>query len=191
MRPGPRSPRSWLPGALRRVLRLTLGWLITLLILFEEWGWEPLQQVLQRLTRWSLVRRIEQALTRLPPAAALAALLLPGLLLLPVKLSALWLIGSGHPVSGIGLIVLAKLVGTALVARIFTLTQPMLMRMGWFARLYQRWHDWKTLWMTRVRDSAIWYSARRFRRRVESAYQRRLAPHIAALRHRMRDWFGA
>jgi hypothetical protein len=176
---------------LRRVLRLTLGWLITLLILFEEWGWEPLQQVLQRLTRWSLVRCLEQALTRLPPAAALAALLLPGLLLLPVKLSALWLIGSGHPVLGIGLIVLAKLVGTALVARIFTLTQPMLMRMGWFSRLYQRWHDWKMLWMARVRDSAIWHSARQFRRRVKSTYQRRLAPRIAALRHRVRGWFEA
>ncbi len=180
-----------LTQALRRAAGFVLGWLVTLLILFEEWGWDPLQRALQRLSRWRLIQHLEQGLTRLPPAAALFTLLLPGLLLLPVKLTALWLIGSGHPLLGLGVIVAAKLVGTALVARIFTLTRPTLMRMGWFARLYERWHTWKTLWLERVRSSAAWQQARRLRLAAKAVYQRQLAPKLAALRTRFRDWFRA
>lgn len=144
---------------MKRLLRFAL-WpfkvLLALLILFEEWGWEPLQRMLARIGRWPGFRWIEGRVQALPPYAALALLALPALALLPVKLLALWLIGQGRVWLGAGVILLTKLVGTALVARLFTLTQPALMQLDWFASLYQRWTRWKVDLLARLRASVVW-----------------------------------
>ena len=115
------------------------GWLLALVILFEEWGWEPLQRALAWVGRLPVLRWLEQRVQSLPPYGALALFLLPTLALLPVKLLALWLIGQGKVISGTLVILAAKLVGTAIVARLFTLTRPALMRLAWFAQVYTRW----------------------------------------------------
>ena len=114
----------WLMRWLLRGLRNAATALLALLILFEEWGWEPLQRLVARIARLPLLRRVEAAIVRLPPRAALAVFLLPTLALLPVKLLALGLIAHGKRMLGVAVIVAAKLVGTAVVARLFTLTQP-------------------------------------------------------------------
>lgn len=149
-----------------RWLRQAFGFLVALVILFEEWGWEPLQAALGRLARWPLLAWLERQLQRLPPYAALAVFALPALALLPVKLGALALISSGHALGGLLLIVATKLIGTAIVARLFALLQPALMQLGWFARGHARWTVWKARWMNRVRASATWRAATRTLRQV-------------------------
>lgn len=134
-------------------------WLLALLILFEEWGWDPLQRTLARMGQWPGFRWIEALVRRLPPYAALALFALPTLALLPVKLLALWLISQGQAALGLVTILAAKVVGTAIVARLFTLTQPALMRLAWFAQLYARWVIWKDRLLAQVRASATWRSA--------------------------------
>jgi hypothetical protein len=166
--PGPKR-RALL--AARRLLEHLVGWLLALLILFEEWGWEPLQAVLARLAAWLHLRRLEDVIRRLPPYAALAMFALPTLMLLPIKLGALWLIGKGQVVAGAALILVAKVAGTAIVARLFTLTQPALMRLDWFAALHGRGTRWKTTLLTRVRASGPWRAARVFKRQVRRRWQ--------------------
>jgi hypothetical protein len=148
--------------------------LLALVILFEEWGWEPLHRAMVWLGRWPPLAWLERRIAALPPYAALALFLLPTLLLLPVKLAALWLIGQGQKVLGLAVIVIAKLVGTALVARLFQLTQPALMTLPWFARLYARWTAWKLSLLARVRESWAW--------RVGRVVKRRMAMRIARWR---------
>jgi hypothetical protein len=149
-----------------RGLRRLGGGLLALLILFEEWGWDPLQRALARLARLPLLRQAESVIARLPPYAALVVFLVPALLLLPVKLLALGLIAQGQRVLGLAVIVAAKLVGTAVVARLFTLTRPALMRLRWFARVYGRWVAWKAALLAQVRASWVWRQARVLRRRA-------------------------
>ncbi|MFM2066040.1 MAG: hypothetical protein RLZZ584_949 [Pseudomonadota bacterium] len=151
----------------RRTLRLTLrplrfglGLLLALVILFEEWGWGPLQRAMAWIGRLPVLRQIEAWIARLPPYGALALFLLPSTALLPVKLAALWLIGHGHAGLGLGVIVAAKLAGTAVLARLFSLTQPALMQLTWFARLHRRWIAFKDGLLARVRASAPWRAAR-------------------------------
>ena len=146
--------------------------LLALLILFEEWGWDPLQRQLARLGQLPLLRQIEGLISGLPPHAALAVFVLPTLLLLPIKLAALALITRGQPVLGTLVIVAAKLVGTAVVARLFTLTQPALMQLAWFARLYRRWVAWKAALLLRVRASWTWRTARAVKRLVRQRWAR-------------------
>jgi hypothetical protein len=143
--------------------------LLALLILFEEWGWEPLQALLARIGAWPGFRTIEAWIRRLPPYAALALFTLPALALLPVKLLALWLIGRGKGWLGVALIVGAKLVGTAVVARLFSLTQPALMSLGWFARAHARWTAWKAELLAQIRASWAWHAAKVFSDGIRTA----------------------
>jgi hypothetical protein len=158
-----------------RWLRRGFEALAALVILFEEWGWEPLRRALAWVARWPPLAWLERRIAALPPYAALATFLLPTLLLLPIKLLALWLIGQGRAGLGLLVIVVAKLVGTALVARLFQLTQPALMRLAWFARLYGRWTAWKGALLAEVRASWAW--------RVGRVVKRRIAQRLARWRH--------
>ncbi len=144
-----------------RGLKAVLSWALALLILFEEWGWEPLGRLLARLARLRVIAAIERRIQSLPPYGALAVFFAPSLALLPVKLAALWLVAHGQHVLGIGVIVAAKIAGTAVVARLFALTQPALMQLAWFARLYERWSAWKAALVARVRASAAWRALHR------------------------------
>jgi hypothetical protein len=55
--------------AVSRGLRHLAVGLLALVILFEEWGWEPLQRALRWLSRIPVMRQIEAATAQLPPGA--------------------------------------------------------------------------------------------------------------------------
>lgn len=157
---------------LLRPFRAVATGVLALAILFEEWGWEPLQRLAARVMRLPLLRQVEAGVKRLSPPAALAVLVVPSTLLLPVKLGAVWLVGAGHVAMGVGLILAAKVLGTALVARLFTLTRPALMRMPWFERTYALWTAWKDALLARVRASAPWRLGRVLKRRWRRRWAR-------------------
>ncbi len=144
---------------LKKILRRLALPLIAAILLFEEWGWEPLAALFARFARWPLWAALERWIARLPPWGALLVFGLPVLTLLPVKLAALYLFGKGQTSLGLALLLAAKLVGTAIVARLFQLTQPALMRLRWFAWWYPRWVNWKAGVLAEIRASATWRSA--------------------------------
>jgi hypothetical protein len=151
---------------------------VALLILFEEWGWEPLARLMERIARLPLLAWSERRIVALPPYAALAVFALPWMLLLPVKVLALWLIAEGQTVSGVTAILIAKIVGTAVLARLFQLTKPALIRLAWFAAGYARWVASKQRLLARVRASRAWD----WGRAVKWALRRRLERWRARLR---------
>lgn len=155
---------------LRRLLRHAFTALVALLLLFEEWGWEPLAALLGRLARLPLWAWVERHIAALPPWAAVATFALPALALLPVKLAALFLIGKGRALMGLGVLIAAKLLGTALLARLFTLTQPALMKLTWFARWYPRWKGWKDGVIAQVRASRMWLAVGRWKADVRARW---------------------
>eukprot|EP01035_Chromulina_nebulosa_P053376 gene53376-72940_t len=86
--------------------------LLVPVLLFEEWGWEPLAALMARLARLPFWARLENHLRQLPPWGALLAFFVPVMLLLPVKVLALFLFSRGHAATALTVLVLAKLVGT-------------------------------------------------------------------------------
>ena len=155
-----------------RLLRALAAALLVPILLFEEWGWEPLAALVRRLARLPLWARAEDWLRKLPPWGALLAFLLPVLVLLPVKVLALFLFGRGHAASGVTVLIVAKLIGTAFVARIFQLVEGALMRIPLFARWYPRWKAWKDRMLTVVRESRPWRVVRAFNRRIYRLWRR-------------------
>ena len=139
-----------------RLLKALGMWAIALVLIFEEWGWEPLARVLAWIGSWPGFRWIEARIRQMPPYGALALFMVPVLALLPIKLLALYALGHGHAVLGISVILAAKVGGTAITARLFMLTQSTLMQLAWFARWFNRWIEWKNALLQRVKQSAAW-----------------------------------
>lgn len=147
---------AFIKRLLRSLFNISIGPLLALILIFEEWGWEPLRRVMARLARLPLWRRIELLISSLPPYAALLVFCVPAVLLLPIKLLALYWIGNGHALLGLALVLAAKMLGTAAVAWLFSLTHPTLMRLPWFANLYRRWKPWKDRLIAQMKASAPW-----------------------------------
>jgi hypothetical protein len=157
--------------AFRRILTPPMVGLAVLFILAEEWIWDNMTAAMALVARLPIVRRMEGHLSRLPAWAAVACFFLPGLLLLPVKIGALFLMGRGHVIAGVGVVVAAKVAGTAVVARFFTVCKPTLLGVNWF----RSGHDWilriKVELLERLRAMPVWQK-------------------VVVLRSRIRRWMG-
>ena len=154
------------------VLRGVLLAFAALFVFAEEFGWRPLAALVGRLTRWPPLARLEARIAAASPRTALVMFFLPVLLLLPVKLGALWLIEQGRTGLGLSLIVIAKLIGTAFVGRLFVLVEPQLIQFAWFARGLERWRDVKARTAAALGVSRLWQAARTMRRAGSAWWQR-------------------
>jgi hypothetical protein len=157
-----------------RAIRGVMLALAALVLAIEEWGWRPLTAWAARLAKWPPLARLEAHIRGVSPLTALFLFLVPAVLLFPVKLLALWIIHMGRATLGIVVIVAAKLIGTALVGRLFILTEPQLMQYPWFARALGWWRRTKLRVKEAVRNSAGWQAASRLRRRA-AIWMRRMA----------------
>lgn len=186
--------RAW--ALVRPLLIGALNVVLALILLFEEWGWRPLAQALAWLARFRLVARVEAMIANLPPYPSLAVFALPTAILFPVKIGALWLLAGGHIIKAGLLLAAAKVASTALVARLFMLTRPQLMQIGWFARTYNWFMPWKEALFARVRASFAWRYGRMVKsrskqalRRLRQRWQPRLVTAYATLKSRaVRTW---
>ena len=123
---------------IKHLLLIPLSWFAAIIFLIEEALWDWTAKLMARLGAIQLVHAVEKRISALPPRWALVTFLLPSLILIPAKLLGLHAIAAGHVLIGGTVFVLAKLLGMALFSRIFNLTRPALMQLGWFVRLYNR-----------------------------------------------------
>lgn len=120
----------------KRILTPVLIVIASLLMWIEEslWMW------LKRATGWiaviPLVRWFEAWLVWLPPYPTMVVFLLPMATLFPVKILAVYWATQGYWLTGLLIIVLAKVLGTAIVARMYVICQPKLMTMPWFRQVH-------------------------------------------------------
>jgi hypothetical protein len=186
----------------RSRLLAPLVYLAALVLLLEEWFWHVGMRIAGRIGAWPPLKAVESRISRLAPYPALCLFVVPGLLLVPVKILALLAIAHGHALSGIATIVAAKLGGAAVVARVYVLTLPSLRRLAWFACA----HDWfiavRDRLVGRLRASRAYHrtrrvvngmrlSARRLLRRLRPSVpfgSRRASPWTRILRRYVARW---
>ena len=175
---------------LKRLITPPLMWLAALIMFTEEVLWDALKNIMAAFGRLPVIRGIEARIAKLPPYGAAAVFLIPGCLLLPVIISALWLIANGHAMLGAELIILAKLIGTALVARIFTLTRDQLMTLSWFARIYNTIMRWRATLYGWVEAHEGWHRLQAMRARFKAWMARwkpgRIGQRLRAIQRRKR-----
>ncbi len=119
----------------KKALTLPVMVLAALLVLFEDFVWRHVTVLVAYLARWHLVARLEAWVLTRDRYTTLALFSLPIMALVPIKLTAVWLIVSGHAVLGILVIIAAKVTGTAISARLYMIAQPKLMTFETFVRI--------------------------------------------------------
>jgi len=150
---------------------LLLGVLVVV-IFIEEWGWRPLTALAAAIARWPPLAALERRIGAAHRRVALALFLVPAVLLLPIKLLALWLIEDGRTALGLSVIVAAKVLGTAFVGRLFILVEEQLMSFAWFARCVDWWRSTRDAVMASLRQSLLWRAGGAFRRFTRHWLQR-------------------
>jgi hypothetical protein len=130
---------------MRRVLK-PLWVLLALLFLVEAWLWEHLRAVVARLVdviAWQRLKaRFAAFIEHLSPYPTLLIFLIPPVILFPFKLLGVWMLAHGSWLGAMTVLVLAKLVGTAVAAFIFDATRPKLLQLPWFRWLYELLLGW-------------------------------------------------
>ena len=123
---------------LKWALRIPVYVVAVPIILFEDLLKDDLSRLMAAIARWQPVARLEAKVATLSRWAILGLFLVPMLVLFPVKLTAMWLIGTGHWLQGGAVLALAKVAGTSYSVRLFQIGKDRLLSFSWFAAVY-RW----------------------------------------------------
>ncbi len=192
----PAGAMAW--SLARGPVMLAFNVIAALIILFEEWGWRPLEKWLGKLAEYRPIAALERWIAGLPPYGALCVFALPTTFLLPLKFVAVWLLANGQVFAASALFVAAKIASTALLARIFMLTKPALMQISWFAGAYAWFMPWKDALFAVIRSSWVWRSGRVVKHRtmawlkpVLASWRPRVDAAIRTASGRLREWAAA
>jgi hypothetical protein len=100
----------------------------------------------KRRRKMTALASVRRQIQQLGPYQSLALMLLPIMLVEPLKIVALLVAGNGHWLTGTGILIAAYGVSLVFVERLFKVVKCKLMTMNWFANLWT--------WFTAVRDRA-------------------------------------
>ncbi|MBF0415864.1 MAG: hypothetical protein HQL79_08870 [Magnetococcales bacterium] len=123
---------------LKKIITYPAMLVAAVIVLFEELIWDKITDLVAWLARMRWLARLEAWIATLGPYPTLALFAVPILTLLPIKIVALYLIAHGRVGLGILVVVLAKVSGTAISARLFVIAKPKLMTFPTFVRIYHQ-----------------------------------------------------
>jgi hypothetical protein len=178
--------RAW--KVVRPPLVFALNVLAAVILLFEEWGWKPLSNLVAKLARFPVWAALERWIAGLPPYGALVTLAVPSAILIPAKFLGVFLLVTGHFVTAVAMIIAAKLASTALIARIFVLTKPQLLQIPWFRSFYEAFVPWQESLFAHIRNSWAWRYGRVLRWRTNHYVHRTYATLRPQLDDLWHDW---
>lgn len=141
--------------------------LLAIVLIVEEWLWDILTALGHKLALWLHLQRFEYWLSQTSPNMALVAIGIPLLIVTPINLAAIVLLTHGLILQGVLLEILAKLLGTLLVARVFALTKPQLLTFSFFALIYTTITDWLHWAHQKIVETAVYRLAKQLKAEVK------------------------
>lgn len=145
---------------LKRALQMALVPFAAAIVFFEQTLIRYLNLVTAAIAAWPPIARLEAWLMRLPPYWALLTFATPSVLILPVKLAAFWFGMHGRYGLALGSVILGKLLGTAILARLYRILRPTLMSIPWFAWADTKFFAWRERAYGFVKSLPAWQKAR-------------------------------
>jgi hypothetical protein len=135
--PSVEPPRLDIPLAtpLRRSLASCLLFVAAVVLLFEEWFWEKSTAIAARLGRLPALSDLESWIRGRERWSALALFVAPVVVIYPFKALALYAMAQGYVTGGVTAFILAKLVATAVFARLYQLTEHAIIQFHWVRRM--------------------------------------------------------
>ncbi len=146
----------------RRAVRIVLIVLVAIWMLFEDWVWDSILAVMEKIVRLRAIRSFEAFIKRQNQYFLLFLFLFPCLIMVPAKLFGLYLIANGKLLRGVSIFVIAKVTITALVTRLFIISKDKLLLIKPFASFYH-WLTAKKEWLySEVRKLRAWQKAKEY-----------------------------
>ena len=138
----------------------------------EETLWKSLKRLTGLIAILPLIHQIESVIQRLPVSLTIVIFFLPMVSLFPLKILAVYWLARGHWLACFLLVAFAKVLGTALVARLYVVCQPKLMTLSWF-----RWGQEFLIGLrdnlyTRLKSLPIYQAARDYLMLIKQAARR-------------------
>lgn len=141
---------------LKRALELLLVPLAAAIVFVEQVLIGMLNTITAALARWAPIAAVETWLKKQPPWIALCAFVMPSILILPIKFSAIFFAAHHRFFLAIAAVVVGKMLATAIVARLYVVLRPTLMTIGWFARVDTWFFYWRDQAYAFVRSLPAW-----------------------------------
>jgi hypothetical protein len=150
-------------------------------LLFEEWLWDHSTAIAKRLGRLPLLSLVQAWVRRRSQWQAMALFVLPVLVVYPLKAAAVYAMTRGHVALGVSSFVLAKVLATAVFARLFQLTEPAITKIHWVRHgrdAFLKWRAFMHRWLNsqpayRKARGLIRGMSARMRLRYRAAYRLR------------------
>jgi hypothetical protein len=136
---------------------------LAILQIIEEWLWELLTTFGHKLIQWLHLEQIEQWLRRTSPIIALVAFSITILIVAPINLVGVGLLANSLILQGILMEVLAKLLGTLLVARVFALTKPKLLTFIFLNFIYTTINHWLQWAYEKIIETTVYRCAKQLK----------------------------
>ena len=150
-------------------------------LLFEEWLWDHSTAIAKRLGRLPLLSLVQAWIRRRSQWQAMALFIVPVLVVYPLKAAAVYAMTRGYVALGVSSFVLAKVLATAVFARLFQLTEPAITKIHWVRHgrdAFLRWRAFIHRWLNsqpayRKARGLIRGMSARMRLRYRAAYRLR------------------
>lgn len=142
--------------------------ILAVILIIEEWLWDGLSAFGHFLIGLLRLDDFERWLTQVSPNVALVAIIVPVLIVTPINLFALGLLAHGLILQGILLEIVAKLLGTLLVSRVFTLTKNQLLSFRLLAVIYLTIMHWLNWAHQKITDTTVYKLAKALKLQLKS-----------------------
>ena len=142
--------------------------ILAVILIIEEWLWDGLSAFGHFLIGLLRLDDFERWLSQVSPNVALVAFMVPVLIVTPINLLTLGFLAHGLIMQGILLEIVAKLLGTLLVSRVFTLTKNQLLSFRLLAFIYStvmRWLNWAH---QKITDTAVYKLSKALKQQLKS-----------------------
>jgi hypothetical protein len=145
---------------LKRALEIAVVPFAAAVVFVEQVLIRYLNMMMAAVSRWPPVAHLEAWLMSLPPWAAVLAFGMPSIIILPVKVSALWFAAHHRFALATGAVVLGKILATAILARLYRILRPTMMTLPWFAWADTKFFHWRDWAYGFVRSLPAWQRAK-------------------------------
>lgn len=149
--------------------------ILAIFLIVEEWLWDLLSAYSHFMIRLLKLEKVELWLTQTTPNTAIFVFLIPILLVTPLNLIAIWLLLNGLIIQGIFLEIFAKLLGTLLVARVFSLTKKQLLTFKLIFWIYINVCKWLNWAHAIIIDTYIYQYSKKIKLALKTKLQQFLA----------------
>jgi hypothetical protein len=145
---------------LKRALEIAVVPFAAAVVFVEQVLIRYLNVMMAAVARWPVIARFEAWLVTLPPWGAVLAFALPSIIILPVKVSALWFAAHHRFALATASVVLGKILATAILARLYRILRPTMMQLRWFAWADTKFFAWRDWAYAFVRSLPAWQQAK-------------------------------